>query len=144
MRQSIGIVLALALAVGACGSDVSTAPTENQSTTTPIPQFSPQQLGILAARHKGVGRASLSVESECECGAWSCQENICGNDPAIYGACCVACAYDTGSVVARPSCTGSPVGQPECNSSTWGSCEVEHPDYFCPAPCACCYFRDIA
>lgn len=144
MLKSLLVVLALPMFAAACQADMSTAPADTRASSVPIPHFTNQQLAPLSQKRVGPNAPSLSVESECQCGAWSCQENICGNDPAIYGACCVACAYDTGSVVPRPSCDGTPVGQPSCNSSTWGSCEVEHPDYFCPAPCACCYFREIA
>lgn len=44
------------------------------------------------------------------CGEWSCAIADCNNDPAIYGACCVAAADDGQSPAPRPSC-GSPYCQ---------------------------------
>jgi hypothetical protein len=72
---SVAVIAAGAIIAIAC-SDVAPAGPE-----TPVPSFQ------IAA-----------------CGEWSCAIGDCTNDPAIYGACCVAAADEGQSAQPKPSC----------------------------------------
>lgn len=57
------------------------------------------------------------------CVEWSCQTNICGNDTALYGACCTH--VDPGATpVAKPSCnTTAGAGMPGyCGENPYQAC----------------------
>lgn len=82
------IVLSSVIAV-ACSDAAPTAP------DTPIPAFQ------IAA-----------------CGEWSCSIADCTNDPAIYGACCVAAADDGQPAAEKPDCELPPHEDPGC---VWGA-----------------------
>lgn len=81
--QSLGALLAAVLFSLAC-SDAS--PTDPE---TAIPSFGVQQIGA--------------------CAEWSCAIADCRNDPAIYGACCVAVADPGEPSQPKPSCEAPPV-----------------------------------
>jgi hypothetical protein len=77
VRAYWGVAVVLGAIVGIACSDSTPAGPE-----TPVPSFQ------IAA-----------------CGEWSCAIADCTNDPAIYGACCVAAADEGQSSQPRPSCS---------------------------------------
>jgi hypothetical protein len=52
----------------------------------------------------GPSRPAVPSFQEAACSEWHCESGICGNDTAIYGACCTQAADETHSATSRPSC----------------------------------------
>jgi hypothetical protein len=109
---------ALAVMVLGCSDSAPTGP------ETPIPSLSVQQIGA--------------------CAQWSCAIADCTNDPAIYGACCVAVADEGEPTQPKPSC-GNPNTYPAghgCGPQDYDSQEIYAAGCYCPVSATCCYYNN--